>query len=68
MTARKPKVGGARAGAGRPPSTGPTRTVKRGVPLLPSEAVAHDAARGATPWATWIREAAEMAILRGSTR
>ncbi len=69
MTARrpKPKVGGKRAGAGRPPIANP-RTVKRAVPLLQSEADAHDAARGDRPWADWIREAAELAIARGSTR
>lgn len=69
--ARKPKprskVGGARAGAGRPLSANP-RTVKRAVPLLPEEAAAHDAARGDQPWADWMREAAELAIARGSTR
>jgi len=67
MSARKPKVGGKRAGAGRPPSDNP-RSVKRAVLLLPAEAAAHDAARGDTPWGDWIREAAELAIARGSTR
>jgi hypothetical protein len=61
------KVGGRRAGAGRPPIANP-RTIKRAVPLLPSEAAAHDEARGDTPWAEWIREAADLAIARGSTR
>ncbi len=67
MTHRKPKVGGKRAGAGRPKIANP-RSVKRAVLLLPSEAAAHDEARGETPWGDWIREAAELAIARGSTR
>jgi hypothetical protein len=68
MTARRRKtgkVGGRRAGAGRPPlSAAAARSVRRTVPLLPSEAAAHDEARGETPWAEWIREAADLAIRR----
>lgn len=67
MTRRRSKVGGKRAGAGRPPSPD-SRSEPRMVRLRPDEAAAHDAARGDQPWADWIREAAELAIARGSTR
>lgn len=67
MPARKRGPGGRRKGAGRPPIDDP-RTVRREVKLLPSEAAAHDAARGEQPWGEWIREAAGLAIARGSTR
>jgi hypothetical protein len=36
--------------------------------LTPAEAAAHDAARGDMPWSDWMREAAQLAIARGSTR
>lgn len=65
MSRRKPKVDGARLG--RPPSA-ITRKIRRSVLLLPAEAAAHDAACGDRPWGDWIREAAELAIARGSTR
>lgn len=67
MTRRKSKVGGARPGAGRPPLE-VTRSIRRPVLLRPDEAAAHDAARGDQPWGEWIREAADLAIARGSTR
>lgn len=66
---RRPKVGGKREGAGRPPKpAGEAATVVRTVKLTPGQAAAHDEARGEQPWADWIREAAELAIARGSTR
>lgn len=65
--ARRKGPGGRRKGAGRPPIDDP-RTVRREVKLLPSEAEAHDKARGKQAWGEWIREAAELAIARGSTR
>lgn len=52
---RKPKVGGARPGAGRPPR-GPGPVVRRELKLLVSEAAAHDAARGLKPWGEWVRD------------
>lgn len=65
---RKTKVvGGARPGAGRKPR-GKGPIIRREVKLLEAEAAAHDAARGDQPWGDWIREAAELAIARGSTR
>lgn len=68
MSPRKRKgPGGRRKGAGRPPVDDP-RTERREVRLLPEEAAAHDAARGDQPWSEWIREAAQLAIARGSTR
>lgn len=64
MTARKRKVRRA-AGAGRPPKAPETaRTVKRAVLLMPSEAEAHDAARGDADWSDWIRDAASERIAR----
>lgn len=63
--ARKGKVGGARAGAGRPElDPDQRRSIKRAVPLTPGEAEAHDEARGEQPWADWIRELADRAIAR----
>lgn len=67
MTRRR-KVGGARVGAGRKPQAGVARTVARTIKLTPDEAAAHDIARGGVPWSDWMREAAELAIARGSTR
>ena len=64
---RRSKVGGKRKGAGRPPSPAP-RTEPRMVRLTKAEAAQHDAARGERKWADWIREAAELAIARGSMR
>lgn len=65
--ARRSKVGGARAGAGRKPVTGVARSVIRTVKLTPDEATAHDAARGEQSWPDWMRDAAELAIARGPT-
>lgn len=67
MPRKRKGPGGRRKGAGRPPIDDP-RTVRREVKLLPSEAEAHDAARGDQPWGEWIREAADLAIARRSTR
>lgn len=67
MPVRKRGPGGRRKGAGRPPIDDP-RVVRREVKLTPDEATAHDAARGDQPWGEWIREAADLAIARGSTR
>jgi len=66
---RRPKVGGVRKGAGRPPAER-TRSVPRMVRLYPEEAAAQDAEakRAGLDWVDWIREAAELAIARGSTR
>lgn len=68
MTRRKSKVGGARAGSGAKPQRGAVATVTRSIKLTEDEAAAHDAARGDLDWSKWIREAAELAIARGSTR
>jgi hypothetical protein len=66
---RKPTVGGRRAGAGRKPKpAGEVRSDVRTVKLTPDEGARHDAAAGDQPWSDWIREAAELAIARGSTR
>ena len=56
MTARKPKVGGKRPGAGRKPSPdGPS--VPRMIRLPASSAAAQDAAAAAAgkPWVDWAR-------------
>jgi hypothetical protein len=68
MTPRRSRVGGKRRGAGRKPRAGVAASVKRTVKLTPDQAAAHDAARGDTPWSTWMVEAADLAIARGSTR
>jgi hypothetical protein len=65
---RRSRAGGARAGAGRKPTGGVAASIARTVKLTPEQAEAHDRARGEQPWADWIREAADLAIARGSTR
>lgn len=69
MPRRKPKVGGARRGAGRPPSPDPRRnkvTVKVTDSLL--EAVQVAAAAEGRKVSDWGAAAFELAIARGSTR
>lgn len=68
MIRRRSKVGGKRAGAGRKPKGDEVASIKRTVSLTPTQAAAQDAARGDTPWSTWMVEAAELALARGSTR
>lgn len=62
--ARKPKPGGARAGAGRPK----LYRVRRTLPMSEADADAHDQARGDVPWTDWARGelAAAAAGLAGS--
>lgn len=69
MARRRAKVGGAREGAGRKPVAGVARK-PRTIKLTPDEAAAQDAAAAklGMTWPDWIREAAELAIARGSTR
>lgn len=69
MPRRKSKVGGARAGAGRPLSADPLRrkvTVKVTDALL--QAVEDAAAAEQRKVSDWGRAAFELAIARGSTR
>lgn len=63
MPRRRSKVGGARPGAGRPPS-GNARTVQRMIRLHPAEASAQDAAaaKEGRPWAEWARQAFAAAL------
>lgn len=68
MPRKRKGPGGARAGAGRKPTGDVAASVVRTVKLTPAQAEAHDAARGKQPWSDWIRDAAELAIARGSTR
>lgn len=65
---RRKGPGGARKGAGRPSLGQDARSIIRSMKLTPAEAAAHDAARGDMPWSDWMREAAQLAIARGSTR
>lgn len=71
MTARrKPKVGGARAGAGRPPKGPSARSVVRTIKLTPAERDAQDAlaASEGTKWTDVARAALGLVVARGSTR
>lgn len=69
MTARKPKVGGARPGAGRPPSPdGPSVPRMLRLPAELDTACAAAAKAVGMSWADWAREALELALARGSTR
>jgi hypothetical protein len=67
---RRKKLGGARAGAGRKPASGTTRSTHRKLSFTPAEAAAIDAAaeREGSSWTDWVRAAAELALARGSTR
>lgn len=69
MTARKRKKhGGARAGAGRPPS-GKERRFELKMPVTVYAAFAAAAARAGKPLGTWLIAAGEVALAReGSTR
>lgn len=63
MIHRKPKVGGARPGAGRKPSPdGPS--VVRSLRLAAPAAAAQDAAAAAAgkPWVDWAREQLDSAV------
>ena len=69
VTRRKPKVGGARPGAGRPPSADPRKnkvTVKVTDSLV--ESVRSAAAAEGRKVSDWGAAAFELAIARGSTR
>jgi hypothetical protein len=57
---KKPGRGGARAGAGRKPTTARGTATRHAVTVAfgPDEILEIDAARGDTPAATWVRDAA----------
>lgn len=61
MTARKSKRGGRRAGAGRPASDTPARTVS--IRLTDQLRAEIDDARGETPLGEWVRAAIERRLL-----
>jgi hypothetical protein len=68
---RKPKVGGAREGAGRPPKAAADKlSITRTLKMTRAQAKAQDAfsERQGTDWPTMVREAIDLAMARGSTR
>jgi hypothetical protein len=66
---RRKGPGGRRKGAGRPPLA-VSRDITKRLRMTAQEEAAQEAAaaRQGLTWSEWIREAAELAIARGSTR